>query len=172
VVPSRLANLALYARAFDTVGKAALEPYREGNMSKLAWIVVVSALTVPVVPAAAETAIPDLRGTWKGESESLVLGGGNDHHPGTLPGEPQLRSVPFTLTVDKQDGRRFSGTFSSPRSSEKILAVISRNGTILLVDSEGYTLGTILAPNRLELCYMHVSVAARIASCTELTKQP
>jgi hypothetical protein len=41
-----------------------------------------------------------------------------------------------------------------------------------MVDSEGYTLGTILAPNRLELCYMHVSVAARIASCTELTKQP
>ena len=33
-------------------------------MSKLAWIVVVSALTAPVVPAAAETAIPDLRGTW------------------------------------------------------------------------------------------------------------
>jgi hypothetical protein len=141
-------------------------------MSKLAWIVVVSALTASVVPVAAETAIPDLRGTWKGESESLVLGGGNDHHPGTLPGEPQLRSVPFTLTVDKQDGRRFSGTFSSPRSSEKILAVISRNGTILLVDSEGYTLGTMLAPNRLEICYMHVSVAARIASCTELTKQP
>jgi hypothetical protein len=141
-------------------------------MSKLAWIVVVSALTASVVPAAAETAIPDLRGTWKGESESLVLGGGNDHHTATRPVEPELRSVPFTLTIEKQDGRRISGTFSSPRSSEKVLAVISRNGTILMVDNEGYTIGSILQPNRIELCYMHVSAAARLASCTELTKQP
>jgi len=136
------------------------------------WSRIITLATLLATPALAQSTIPDLRGTWKGDSESLVLGGGNDHHTGTTPGEPQLRSVPFTLTVDKQDGRRFSGTFSSPRSSEKILAVISRNGTILLVDTEGYTLGTILAPNRLELCYMHVSAAARIASCAELTKQP
>jgi len=141
-------------------------------MSKLACIVVVSMLMTYVIPAAAETDIPDLRGTWKGESESLVLGGGNDHHSATRPAEPELRSVPFTLTVEKQDGRRFYGTFSSPRSSEKVLAVISRNDTILMVDTEGYTIGSIRAPNRIELCYMHVSAAARIASCTELTKQP
>jgi hypothetical protein len=36
-------------------------------MSKLAWIVVFAALSA--APAAAQTAIPDLRGTWKGESE-------------------------------------------------------------------------------------------------------
>jgi hypothetical protein len=139
-------------------------------MSKLGCILAFAMLAA--IPAAAETAIPDLRGTWKGESESLVLGGGNPHHPSTQANEPQLRSVPFTLTIDKQDGRRFSGTFSSPRSSEKVIAVISRNGTIFLADDEGYTNGTILAPNRMELCYLHVSSVSRIASCAELTKQP
>src|SRR5262245_30692244 len=139
-------------------------------MSKLACIVTVALLAA--LPAAAETAVPDLRGTWKGDSESIVLGGGNPHHTPAQPPEPQLRSVPFTLTVDKQDGRRFSGTFSSPRSSEKIIAVVSRSGVILMADDEGYTHGTMLAPNRMELCYLHVSSAARIASCTELTKQP
>jgi hypothetical protein len=122
-------------------------------------------------PAAAQNAIPDLRGTWKGESESIVLGGGNPHHPATPADEAQLRSVAFTLTVDKQDGRRFSGTFASARSTEKVIAVISRGGTIFLADDEGYTHGTMLAPNRMELCYLHVSAAARIASCVELTKQ-
>jgi hypothetical protein len=122
-------------------------------------------------PAAAESAIPDLRGTWKGESESIVLGGGNPHHPATPANEPQLRSVAFTLMVDKQDGRRFSGTFASARSTEKVVAVISRSGTIFLADDEGYTHGTMLAPSRMELCYLHVSGAARIASCLELTKQ-
>ncbi len=138
-------------------------------MSKLGCILAVAMLAA--MPAAAETAIPDLRGTWKGESESLVLGGGNPHHPSTQANEPQLRSVPFTLTIDKQDGRRFSGTFSSARSSEQVIAVISRSGTILLADDEGYTNGTMLAPNRMELCYLHVSSVSRIASCVELTKQ-
>jgi tripartite tricarboxylate transporter family receptor len=43
--------------------------------------------------------------------------------------------------------RRLSGRFSSARSSEKVLAVISRSGTIHLVDDEGYTTGTMPAPN-------------------------
>jgi hypothetical protein len=139
-------------------------------MSKPAWILMIALFAA--LPAAAETAIPDLRGTWKGESESIVLGGGNPHHPPAQPKAPELRSVPFTLTVDKQDGRRFSGTFSSPRSSEQVIAVVSRSGAIILADDEGYTHGTMLTPNRMELCYLHVSSAARIASCVELTKQP
>ena len=139
-------------------------------MSKLACIVTVALLAA--LPAAAETAIPDLRGTWKGDSESIVLGGGNPHHTPAQSTEPQLRSLPFTLTVDKQDGRRFSGTFSSARSNDPVIAVISRTGAIYMVDDDGYTVGTILAPNRMELCYMLLSPAARVASCLELTKQP
>ena len=38
---------------------------------------------------------------------------------------------------------------------------ISRNCTIFLADDEGYTNGTMLAPNRMELCYLHVSSGAR-----------
>ena len=88
------------------------------------------------LPCAAQTSIPDLRGTWKGESESIVYGGGNPHHPAAKPKDPQMRSVPFTLVVDKQEGRRFSGTFSSARSSETVVAVIARNGTIMMADDD------------------------------------
>ena len=137
------------------------------TISKLAWTVVLAALCAP---AAAQTAIPDVRGTWKGESQSMVLGGAA-HHPAIQAGEPRLNSVPFTLVVDKQDGRRFSGTFSSPRHSETVIAVISRGGTIFMVDDDGYSTGTMLAPNRMEICYLHLSSASRIASCTELSKQ-
>ena len=140
-------------------------------MPKLAWIFMLVALAT--VPATAETAIPDLRGTWTGESESIVLGGANPHHAtGTPAPEPRLSSIAFTLTVDKQDGRRFSGTFSSAKSKDPIIAVVSRTGAIYMVDDDGYTIGTMLAPNRIELCYMRQSPAARVASCTEMTKQP
>ena len=139
-------------------------------MSKLAWIGFFAILTA--APASAQTAIPDLRGTWKGNSESIILGAGNPHHAAAPSDQPRLNSVAFTVTIDKQDGRRFSGTFSSPRANDKFVAVISRNNTILLVDDDGYTVGSILAPNRIELCYMHLSQATRLASCAEMTKQP
>ena len=137
-------------------------------MPKFAWMVALVAFASPVM---AQTAPPDLRGTWKGESQSIILGG-SGHHPGDMTAAPRLGSVPFTLVVDRQDGRRFSGVFSSPRHTEPVIAVISQNGTIYLVDDDGYTVGTMLAPNRMELCYIHLSPASRIASCTELTKQP
>ena len=140
-------------------------------MSRLAWIVLLATLTA--APAAAQQgAIPDLRGTWKGTSESIVLGAGNPHHAAQPTTEPRLNSVHFTVTIDKQDGRRFSGTFSSPRTNEKIIGVVSRSNTIIVVDDDGYTVGTVLAPNRMEWCYMRQSQADRVASCTELTKQP
>lgn len=101
-----------------------------------------------------------------------MLGAGNAHHAATQSSEPEFRSVPFTFTIDKQDGRRFSGTFASPRGSSKVIAVISRSGTIFLADVEGYSHGTMLAANRMELCYLKRAADARVASCVALTKQP
>ncbi len=139
-------------------------------MSKLAWCVTLAALAA--APAAAQTTFPDVRGTWKGDSESIVLGRGNEHHAGPRSNKPRLSTIPFTMTIDMQDGRRFSGTFSSAKHSEQIIAVISRTGTIYLVDDDGWTSGTMLAPDKMELCYMARLPTGRVASCTEMTKQP
>jgi hypothetical protein len=138
-------------------------------MSKFVWIVALA--TLAATPSAAQTAFPDLRGTWEGESESIVLGGEHPHHPATRSNAPELRSVSFTLIIDKQNGRRFSGTFSSERRNSQVIGVISRTGTIFLADNEGHSNGSMLASDRLELCYLHISSAARVASCVELTKQ-
>jgi hypothetical protein len=134
------------------------------------WIATFAMLAA--IPAAAQTSFSDLRGTWKGESESIVTDGGNPHHPGQSRSEPRLTSVPFTLTIDKQDGRRFSGTFSSPRDAESIIGVVTRAGNLLLVDTDGYASGTLLEPNRLEVCYLQIAPHGRVASCTELARQP
>jgi hypothetical protein len=136
-------------------------------MAKLAWIVMLAA-----APAAAQNAIPDVRGTWKGDSESIVLGRGNPHHAGPPSNKPRLSTIAFTMKIDMQDGRRFSGTFSSAKHSEQVIAVISHTGTIYLVDDDGWTSGTLLAPDKMELCYMARLSTGRVASCTEMTKQP
>src|SRR5260370_23849723 len=107
-------------------------------MSKLPCIVTLAALTAASL-ALAQAAVPDLRGTWKGESESIVLGAGNPHHSGTTAQEPELRSVPFTLTIDKQDGRRLSGTFSSARGNSKVVAVFARSGSNFFTAARGFS---------------------------------
>ena len=140
-------------------------------MAKFAWILP-CAMLATATAALAETAIPDVRGTWKGKSESIIQGAGNPHHASPKAASPRFNSIEFTMVVKEQDGRRFSGTFSSARGNDPVIAVISRNGSIFMVDDDGYTVGTMLAPNRMELCYMQLSPKSRIASCTELTKQP
>jgi hypothetical protein len=141
-------------------------------MSATSKIASIATFTVLSTTAAlSQTAVPDLRGTWKGESETIILGGGNPHHGSSTSSAPRLSSVPFTLTIDKQEGRRFSGTFSSPRGTETVIAVISQSGTIYMVDDDGYSVATMLAPDRLETCYLLQSPSSRIASCTELTRE-
>jgi hypothetical protein len=158
----------------QSVFKRRMPKSRGSRVSSILLAGGVVAVAATVAAAAAEVSPPDVRGTWKGDSETILLGTGNPHHGPNQDPAPQLRSVPFTLVIDHQDGRRFSGTFTSPRSSEKVVAVFSRDGTIYLVDDEGYTHGTMLAPDRMELCYMYVAAggASRIASCAEMKKQP
>jgi hypothetical protein len=130
------------------------------------------AATTALAQAPAPAPFADLRGTWKGESESIVSHGGNPHHAAPPESAPRLSSVAFTFTIDKQDGRRFSGNFSSPQATESVIGVISRNGTILFVDTDGYAMGTLLGPNRLEVCYLQIAAHGRVASCTEMNRQP
>jgi hypothetical protein len=150
--------------------------------------------TLAAAPAAAESAIPDLRGTWKGESESIILGAGNPHHAAPSSAEPRLNSVPFTATIDKQDGRRFSGTFSSPRGNDKFIAVISRNnlkrsnptgdeeeplwgaftpgGKLMMgSDDEGTYIFSLIDQNTLDYCYSETRPSPR-SVCARLTRQP
>src|SRR5262249_28427340 len=114
-----------------------------GEASSGTFLVALRAVSDPS-SARAQSAIPVLRGTWKGESESIILGPGNPHHAAAPSAEPRLDNVPFTMTIDKQDGRRFSGTFSSARANDKFVAVISRNNAIFAGRRRRLYVGSIL----------------------------
>ena len=44
--------------------------------------------------------------------------------------------------------------------------MFSRGGAILLADDDGYTLGTMLAPNRMELCSPRVTYRCITNRCS------
>ena len=138
------------------------------------WRALVLALaSVAAIPAIADNSFPDLRGTWRGDSESVITGIGNAHHAGTpQSSEPHVSSVTFTLKIEHQDGRRFWGVVSSERSSDSLIGVISRNGSIYYEDAKGYGAATLLSPDRLEMCYLQIASSGRVASCTEMIKEP
>ena len=91
---------------------------------------------------------------------------------GTIAERAATDQRPIHIDDPKQDGRRFSGTFSSPRDAEPIIGVLTRAGNLLFVDTDGYASGTLLGPDRLEACYLQIATYGRVASCTELTRQP
>jgi hypothetical protein len=80
--------------------------------------------------------------------------------------------VPLTLTINKQDGRRFSATLSSQRANELLVGVISRTGTIFLADDDGTDYATLLGPDKIEICHQRSDTETRHAACAELTRQP
>lgn len=101
----------------------------------------------------APAAVPDLKGTWVGTSESVVLGTPK-HHAAALGPKPSLSSTEFTITIDGQDGRRFWGSAKSRYSDDFLLGVIKQDGkSILARTSEGEIDGRIVDADTIELTY-------------------
>ena len=132
-------------------------------------------LFIYVSAACAQSTPPDLTGEWSGIARSVVLGSGY-HHPGTetIDNPPRIREVPFTYTVEMQDGRLLWGRTSSPEFEEPFAWAISRdNVTIYGADTDGQYRLTILSENAMELCYTHDGLSPSksiVASCFSIER--
>ena len=106
-------------------------------------------------PAATEAAIPDLKGTWAGTSESIVTGMAL-HHAAQSGKDPLLDNVPFTYVITGQDGHRFWGNLKSAQGEERITGVIARDGkTIIAQDNDGVLHGMLVDSDTIDLIYNH-----------------
>ena len=120
---------------------------------------VLAFLTVAAATAAAQDAVPDLRGTWSGKGKSIVFGS-NPHHPGgqTPADAPRVREIEATYTVEGQDGHLVWGRSASTAADTKepfAWAIANDNNTIFGADMDGYFHIQLLAPDRMEKCYVH-----------------
>ena len=125
------------------------------NKSIFALAVIAGSFTA----AHAEEAIPDLRGTWSGKGQVIVFGSG-DHHASkqTAADPPRVRDIAATHTVEGQQGRVAWGRSSSAAADTKepfAWAISSDNRSIVGADLDGYFRITLLAPDRMEKCYVH-----------------
>ena len=121
--------------------------------------------------AYAQTA-PNLLGTWKGVSNSTVMGIGG-HHKAINKNKKEIyfNHLAFTLVVDRQDGFNFSGTFTSEYRKEILLGAISNDlQTGVMVEDDGGHNFRLVNANTMQTCYRQIK-DPKIAACLELTRQ-
>ena len=116
-------------------------------------------------------------GTWRGISNSAVLGAGLHHHsPETDRKAIRFRKVEYTLTIDRQEGRNFSGKITSAQHSEIVIGALAKDlKSGVMVNEHGTFNFSRADSNALELCFTQVhtsnSAIPQVASCFEMTKR-
>jgi len=143
-------------------------------------VLVASAALLLGAPALAQNQaqdqVPDMRGRWKVETLTIVVGAGA-HHPLTGgqpfdPGKPRLHDFVGTLQIDGQQGPRFWGTLESPAYKEGVIGVFSgEDRRFIMVDSDGFHQGQVVAPGRIRYCYMQNDLALKVAGCGTMTHE-
>ncbi len=130
-------------------------------------------MTATIAAAQDASGYPDMRGQWKGMSDSVVLGSGMYHREGGAPSEPHMVSKEFTLNVKGQEGRRFWGELTSKDDTGPFLGVIAHDKqTLYWTDSAGgHATGKLIAPGRFEMCYVRPGKNVMVAACNVHTKQ-
>ena len=114
-------------------------------------------------PAIAQSAAPDMRGTWTGTSDSIQTGA-TKHHEARPGDKPWLDTVQFTYLIDGQDGHRFWGTLSSKYGKEMMVGVVGRDGkSVVARTSEGEIRGVLVDPDTIELIYSAAQPATVVA---------
>jgi hypothetical protein len=131
-----------------------------------------------IAPSAqAQSAVPDLKGTWVGKGKSLIYGN-STYHPGSEPpsSPPRVREIEITHVVDGQDGRLAWGRTSSSNAAINepfAWAIAADNKTVVGSDSDGYFLLTLLSGDRMDKCYVHSGISpskSTVATCFEMVR--
>ena len=106
---------------------------------------IIAALLAPATFALAQTDVPDLKGSWSGTAEIVHRSEVAEHVDPTA--KPSFLTLPFTITIEQQEGRGFAGSLASARASDPLIGRIRSDGRRLhMVDNDGTLTGELLGP--------------------------
>ena len=126
---------------------------------------IIAALLAPATLASAQTDVPDLKGTWTSTTEVALRSEASEHIDPTG-GETTFTTIPFTITIERQDGRRFAGSWTSARASDPLIGVIRSDGKRLhMVDNDGTLAGELVGADEMEVCRTEVTPESMAVIC-------
>lgn len=125
------------------------------------------ALPLLVLPASAQEAYPDLRGTWTGIVEHVIL---NLDRTGAT-----FSSGPIELVVSEQRDRRFVGEIDvllgNQRLKLELVGIFTSETEFAWTETEGIVNGRMIDDDTFEACYLRVSAYSQVAACETMTRQ-
>ena len=108
---------------------------------------IIAALLAPATIAFAQTNVPDLKGNWSGTAEIVHRSEVAEHIDPTA--KPSFPTLPFTITIEQQEGHGFAGSLASARASDPLIGRIRSDGRRLhMVDNDGTLTGELLGLTR------------------------
>ena len=131
---------------------------------------IIAVLLTPAAVASAQTDIPDLKGAWSGTAEIVHRSAKAEHIQPTA--KPTFLSIPFTITIEQQEGRGFAGSLASARSTDPLIGRVRSDGRRLhMVDDDGTLTGELVGPDAMELCRTEVTPHSMNVYCATLTRK-
>jgi hypothetical protein len=141
------------------------------NTKIVALGIVLLACVVTSTLSFADSGIPNLVGTWTVKTEGGVLlkgsaSGPKTHHSG------EYSTLTAEMVVTKQQGRVVYGTFTSPKATERFIAVIGMdNKTLYYADEDGFTDCKIVNKDRMDVVYRHVTALDTVIGVGTFTRK-
>ena len=141
------------------------------TMKQTAVMITVLVFLLGVGNCFADSAIPNMVGTWTVKAEGGVLfrgsaSGSKTHHAS------EFSTMTAEAVVTKQQGRVLHGTFKSAKASESFIAAIGLdNKSFYFADEDGIMEGKILNKNRMEVVYRHVTTADTVIGVGTWTRK-
>lgn len=149
------------------------------NRSMLSGLAAIALLAVSLA-ASAQDAIPEIKGKWVGQSQSIIAGRGG-HWPTSrgVFAKPALGEKEVTLHMAGQEDRRFWGVTilsgGGEKTSEPFVGMLigKDNRTVLIADTDGYYNGELSEDGgTLSVCYAHAGGKTKtsVVACVELKR--
>ena len=141
------------------------------TMKRFVIVIALLAFILTAGTCLADSAIPNLVGTWTVKTEGGVLlkgsaSGPKTHHSG------EFSTLTAEMVVTKQQGRVLHGTFTSPKATEKFIAVIGMdNKTLYYADEDGTMEGKIINKDRMDIVYRHVTTLDTVIGVGTFTRK-
>jgi hypothetical protein len=115
--------------------------------------------------------VPSLLGKWTTESTGGMMMNGEKQSSETH-WEKNQRNLKGILEFTSQEGQFVTGTYTSSRSSEKFIGMISSNGKLLfVVDSDGMWDCKIVDNDTMEIVYRHVKPSDSVVAIALAKRQ-
>jgi hypothetical protein len=131
---------------------------------------IIAALLAPATFALAQTDVPDLKGSWSGTAEIVHRSEVAEHIDPAA--EPSFPTLPFTITIEQQQGRGFAGSLASARATDPLIGMLRSDGRRLhMVDNDGTLTGELVGRDEMEVCRTEVTPQSMNVYCATLTRR-